>query len=754
MDKKIASKTNNGKNLKLTIDEAYKQALEHYNGGHFEKVDQICTSITKAAPNYIDAINLHGVVAQKYNLYDHAVELFKRAIAINDNIAQLHSNLGLSLFKLGRYDEAISSLNTAITITPDYTDAHFNLALVFEAQNRWDEAILSYQKVISNRVDFASHFNIGVIYQAQGKLEEAINHFKKVIEIKADFVDAYLNLANILNKQGKFEKSYLIYKQAVIVNPNDTDANYNFGVAQQRHKEFTAATNSYKKAIANKPDFAQAHYNLGIVLEAQNLLEAAISSYKQAIAIKPDYVDANYNLGVVLQKQDKLSQAITTYKKVITLNPNYVNAHYNIAVILQKQDQLEDAVIYYQNTVAIKPEFASAFNNMGIAKKEQSKLKEAVLCFKKAIEIEPNNINAHNNLIFCTDVFADIHSDLFQTERIKWAKQHSEPLISKWKPCKNLPDPDKVLRVGYVGADFWRHSAAYIFGPCILHHDREKFQIFCYVGNTKQDELSHKLKKNSTSWLQTKHFNDEELAQQIKKDEIDILVDLAGHTPGNRLISFAYKPAPVQITAWGYPHGTNMAAMDYLFADPIFIPQSERKKYTEQIIDLPCVIHMYADTPFAQVTKPPVNKNGYITFGAFNRIEKYNSDVYSIWAKILHRLPTAKLLIKTGTLHSPNYIEDTKAFFLKEGIPSNRLILKIGSTSKKEHQEAHSQVDIMLDPFPHNGGMTTLESLRMGVPVLTHEQKTRCPTSASILHVLGLDAWRATSDNDYVEKAV
>ncbi|MBF0446468.1 MAG: tetratricopeptide repeat protein, partial [Magnetococcales bacterium] len=569
-----------------------------------------------------------------------------------------------------------------------------------------------------------------------------------------DYVDAYCNLGNILQEQGKLDDSYLIYQKAVETNPDNVKALYNFAIVQQNRDELAKAAASYQKVIALKPDFAHAHYNLGIVLEAQNMLDAAIASYKQAIVNKPDYIDAYYNLGVVLQKQGKFQDAISNYKKVITLSPDYANAHYNIAVIRQKQNRLEEAVNYYQKSVAINPEFAAAFNNMGIAKKEQSKLGEAVLCFKKAIAIDPDFVNAHNNLIFCTDVFADINSDLFQTERIKWANCHSEPLKSSWSPCKNSPDPDKILRIGYVGADFWRHSAAYIFGPCILHHDQENFQTFCYVGNTKQDELTQKLKKKATSWLQTEQMDDESLAQQIKQDGIDILIDLAGHTPGNRLLTFAHKPAPVQITAWGYPHGTNMAAMDYLFADPIFIPEDQRKKYTEEIIDLPCVIHMYADRPFPQVTKPPVFENGYVTFGAFNRIEKYNSDVYSLWAEILRRLPTAKLLIKTGTLHSPNYIEETQHFFQKEGISPQRLILLLGSTSKIEHQQTHGRVDIMLDPFPHNGGMTTLESLRMGVPVLTHEQKTRCPTSASILHVLELDDWRAKSDNEYVEKAM
>ncbi|MBF0379965.1 MAG: tetratricopeptide repeat protein [Magnetococcales bacterium] len=754
MDKNSTTKIADDKSPQLTIEEAYKLALEHFHNGQFEKVDQICTAITNAVPDHIDALNLHGVLAQRHELHEKAIELFSRAVAIDDKIAQLHYNLGLSHFNLGQKNPAISCYNRAIALAPEFCDAHYNLAIVLQEQNRLDEAIASYKKVLSIKADYASHHNLGILYQLQNRLEDAKANYQKAIELKPDFVEAYCNLGNVLKEQGRVDESYSAFKQAVKINPDDLKAHYNLGVIQQNRKEFLKAASSFKKAVAIKPDFAKAHYNLAIVLEEQNRLDEAIISYKQAVAIEPDFIDANYNYAVVLQKQNRFDEAVANYKKVIKLNPEYSNAHYNIACIYQKQDLLVDAVNHYKKAIAIREDFAAAYNNMGIAKKEQSELKEAVLYFKKAIEIDPEFINAHNNLIFCTDVFADNESDLFQIERIKWAKQHSEPLKATWTPPQNSPDPDKVLRIGYVGADFWRHSAAYIFGPCILHHNPEQFKTFCYVGNTKEDALTKELKKSSTSWLITKHMDDKALAKQIQKDGIDILVDLAGHTPGNRLLTFARKPAPVQITAWGYPHGTNMAAMDYLFADPIFIPQSQRNKYSEQIIDLPCVIHMYADTPFAQVTPPPVLENGYITFGAFNRIEKYNSDVYSLWAEILRRIPTAKLLIKTGTLHSPNYIADTKAFFKKEGISPERLILLLGSTPKREHQETHSQVDIMLDPFPHNGGMTTLESLRMGVPVLTHEQKTRCATSASILHVLDLDKWRAASDKDYVDKAV
>jgi protein O-GlcNAc transferase len=553
--------------------------------------------------------------------------------------------------------------------------------------------------------------------------------------------------------QGKMDDGIVSYQNAISIKPDDSKAHYNIGVILQGKEKFAEAVAKYYEVISIKPDHEDSYYSIGVIFQKQGKTNEASASYQKAIAINPNYEKAYYNFGVILQEQGCAEDAILNFKKTVAIKPDFASAYYNIGVILQGEGKHDEAIACYQKAISINSDYVDALHNLAIIKKEEGKLEEAIAGFRKVIALKPDAVISHNHLIFCIDVFSAINSDLFEVERKNWAKTHSDPLQGHPTPFSNTPDPTRMLRIGYVGADFFRHSAAYIFGPALLHHDAEKFQIFCYAGNTHADDLTEQFKKKSTRWLSTSNMDDATLAQEILNDGIDILVDLAGHTTGNRLLTFARKPAPIQITAWGYPHGTQMAAMDYLFADPIFIPQSERKKYTEHIIDLPCVIHSYIDIAFPDVKEPPICQNGYITFGAFNRIEKYNNEVYALWAEILRNIPTAKLLIKTGKLDSPNYIQEVESIFLKHGIHQKRLILSIGSTSKLEHQKAHNQVDIMLDPFPHSGGMTTMESLRMGVPVLTCEKKTRCPTSASVLHVLGLDEWRVTDEMEYVEKA-
>jgi protein O-GlcNAc transferase len=318
----------------LSVDEAYAQALEHFNAERYTIADQLCTAIIKAMPNHVYAINLIGLIAQRVGRHDLAIELFQKSISIDSNIALLYYNLGTSLFALGRTEEAVNNYQKSISINPDFIDAFSNL---------------------------------GVALQVQGKVEEAITSYKKAVSIKPDDEVVYSNLGNALKDQGQLEE----------------------------------AVKSYQKAISLKPDYAEAYSNLGVVLQKQWQLEEAVKSYQKAISLKPDFVDA------------------------------------------------------------------------------------------------------HCDLIFCIDLSTDVQTDKFLTERIRWSKQHTDPLRVYWSTFENIPDPERKLRIGYVGADFKHHSAAYIFGAMLLDYDQTKFQVYCYAGNTVEDDLSAQFKKQSTKWLST-----------------------------------------------------------------------------------------------------------------------------------------------------------------------------------------------------------------------------------------------------------
>ncbi|MBF0380249.1 MAG: tetratricopeptide repeat protein [Magnetococcales bacterium] len=627
-------------------------------------------------------------------------------------------------------------------------------AVSFHKGGQIEDAILWYRKALEyNPTDLASLLNMGAALQGRGEITEAIACYQKAITIKPDYPNAYCNLGVAYQDLGRLDEAIKTLKKAIELAPEFPDALSNLGNALFKNGDIDEAIIYCKKAIAIKPDYAEALSNLGNCLKEQDSYEEAISCLQKAIAIKPDFAEAYSNLGVALFEQGRDDEAINSYKKAISIKPNYAEAYSNLGYSLQVKGELHDSASCLQQAIAIKPDYAEAYSNLGTTFHKQGKFNKAVQSYRKAIAIKPDFVDCRNQLICCLDHFVEITDNQPQIERKKWAEQHAKPLKVHWPSHKNSPDPERKLRIGYVGADFKNHSAALIFAPMLLNYDKDCFQLFCYAGNSTTDDLTLRFKENSTHWLQTSKMDDETLAKEITNDGIDILVDLAGHTLGNRLMVFARKPAPIQLTAWGYPLGTAMEAMDYLIADKIVIPLPERSKYTEQILDLSCIIQYSPTIEFPEITELPFNKNGFITFGAFNRIEKYNSELYKTWAEILIRIPNAKLLFKTGTQEISKFENEVKNIFFKYGVEKDRLTV-LGRTLTIDHLDTHNQVDIVLDPYPHNGGLTTLDSLRMGVPVLTCEKLTPFPDSASVIRLLGLGEWCASSKADYIEKAV
>jgi predicted O-linked N-acetylglucosamine transferase (SPINDLY family) len=313
-------------------------------------------------------------------------------------------------------------------------------------------------------------------------------------------------------------------------------------------------------------------------------------------------------------------------------------------------------------------------------------------------------------------------------------------------------DPGRRIKVGYVSADFRSHSAALFFKPILLHHDKRSFEVTCYSCSNLEDDVTDRFRGAADHWRSVAQFSDEELDAQIRADRIDVLVDLSGHSAGHRLAVFARKPAPVAVSAGGT--GTGVPAIDYLFSDPVVCPTEVRHLFAETIVDLPCVITIESLPDALQPSDPPALAKGYVTFGVFNRATKISEAASSLWARILHAVPRSRLLLKHyGFDHAAlrgRLIEK----FAPHGIAAERISF-LGSSSRDEHLAAFSAVDISLDPFPHNGGISTWESLQMGVPVVALLGQTIASRAAgAILASVGMTDWVAQSAEEYLAIAV
>ena len=308
--------------------------------------------------------------------------------------------------------------------------------------------------------------------------------------------------------------------------------------------------------------------------------------------------------------------------------------------------------------------------------------------------------------------------------------------------------------MGYVSADFRRHSAYYAFSPVILRHDRNALEVVCYSGVKLEDDATARLRQAAHEWRSTLGVSDEALADQIRRDRIDILVDLSGHSAGNRLLVFARKPAPVQVTAWGHATGTGLETIDYFLADPVMVPQEERSLFAEEVIDLSCVLCYEPPDYLPEVSPLPALGARPFTFGCINRIEKISDRVIGLWGRILAELPEAQLLLKDRVCDDARVRQQLLQRLAAAGIAAERVRI-LGHSRHPEHLKIFHEVDLGLDPFPHGGGISTTEALWMGVPVVTLSGSTVASRlSASILTALGMQDWIARSDEEYVRIAV
>ncbi len=492
---------------------------------------------------------------------------------------------------------------------------------------------------------------------------------------------------------------------------------------------------------------------LGGVLKQINQNADALIPMQKAVALLPGDAEAHSNLSTLLRELGQLNEAEASCRRALGITPDFAEAHNNLGTILLSLGRFDEAESSYRRALEIKPNYVNVYCGLGSTLKSLGRLNEAETCFRRALEIKPNHVMAHSNLIFALDLMIDRDASSLLEERIRWDATHAAHLL-KPQTHTNIPDPERRIRIGYVSADFREHSAAKVFGGMLTRYDRSQFEVFAYANiREKNDKFTELFKQNVTAWRSIISLSDDTVAKMIQEDQIDVLVDLSGYTAGNRLLVFARKPAPIQITAWGYATGTGMQAMDVFFADPVVVPPQEKHYFIEEVRYLPNVVGSFFTEPFPAVNELPALSDGIVTFGSFNRLDKISAEAYRAWAEILLAVPRSRLILKTNALADPKTRESIIGHFTKVGVAADRIIMQ-GKTSWHEHVQAYNQIDIALDPFPHGGGVTSLECLMMGVPVMT----LRWPTiagrlSASIMTTLGLTDWIAETPKEYVELA-
>jgi predicted O-linked N-acetylglucosamine transferase (SPINDLY family) len=539
------------------------------------------------------------------------------------------------------------------------------------------------------------------------------------------------------------------------IQPQNAEALHLLGVLAHRTGQLDAAVDLVRRAIANSPETAEYYSNLGVMLTSQGRLDEAAAACRDALALHPNLPEAHYNLGNALQASGDLEAALSSYRQAVILRPDYPHAHNNVGNVLLALGRPAAAAAAYREALVMYPDYAHARSNLGNALKDLGRLDEALLEHRQAVESAPASPEIRSNMILSLHYPANADAQVILHESRRWDQVHAEPLRAHIRPPGNDPSPERPLRIGFVSADLRLHSVAFFLLPLLEAHDRKNFNITCYATNARVDAVTERLRACSDSWRVLVGLSDDAAAERIRDDRIDILVDLSGHTAGNRLPVFARKPAPVQATYLGIAGTTGLSSIDYRFTDGYVDPCGSESHCTEELVRLPDTAWCF--TPVsgsAELTSPPALVNGYVTFGSFNNIAQVTPQVLDLWARILQQVNASRLVLKSVVFRDLESSDRFLEFFAGHGIDAARIELLPDEPDPMRHLQQHAAVDIALDTFPFEGMTTTFLALWMGVPVVSFAGKNHMTrVGLSILSNAGLPELAARSYDGYVRAA-
>ncbi len=468
------------------------------------------------------------------------------------------------------------------------------------------------------------------------------------------------------------------------------------------------------------------------------------------LAENPDWLNGWKILSDTFLVQGKDAEA--SAQKALSLNANDAAEHCYYGLVLKNKGKLVAANAAFQQAIRIDPNHAAAYNNLGIVNKDLGNVAQGVAYYRTALALNPQYADCFSNLLFCLSHDANCNAKTLLKEHINYSKAYEIPQMQKWPVHRNSTQNDRPLNIGFVSADFRDHSIAYCFAPLLTALAKEpSLNLFAYYNHSIHDDTTQHLSGQFAHWIDINDWSDAALTQQIKADAIDVLVDLSGHTAGNRLTAFALKPAPVQVSWFGYLATTGLKAMDYYLADVHLAPAKQFDAYfTEKIVQLPVNAPFQAVASAPDVKPLPALSNGYLTFGCFNRPSKISNKTIALWSVLLKAIPDAKLLL--GAIAEEESTAHLIEVFESHGIAASRLLLHARSNID-DYLHLHDQVDICLDTQPSSGITTCFYAAWMGIPTLCIAGESVTSRGAmAIMKHLGLDQFVASDDADFVEK--
>lgn len=627
-------------------------------------------------------------------------------------------NRAVACHQAGDFFKAEDLYHKILTKEPAHTPTLNMLGILLHVKGNSSKALkLLTSSLEENPDQFIAENNMGVVLKDLGRSEEAISHFKTAIQIKPIYPDAHYNLANIFLATGNT----------------------------------IAATSHYLIVIEQKPGHVGARINLGNAYIKQQAPDKAVAVFMEALALDSENAAIYNNLGLALEAQKKSTDAILCYQKSLSLNPQAVDSYNNLGNLYTASGQSELATYCFEKALEIDPSCAGTYYNYSRLLQQAGQFEEAITASQKALNLQPKRSDIHSNLIFTMQYNPSSSAEDISLCARNWSRSLHTPSSSA--SFKNIPTPSRRLKIGYVSGDFLNHPVGYFLDPILENHNPNTFDIYCYSNTPphQEDDLTERFRAQADHWRMITCMDDAEATSLIMKDQIDILIDLSGHTGRNRLPLFAQRLAPVQVGWIGSCATTGLETMDYILADSFVIPKEDESLFSEHIWRLPQNYLCFNPPKFdVSIHQRPSLENPHITFGCYNNCAKVTDEMIALWAKILIGVPDSRMVFRGKMYLDPAVQNRFIDQFVKAGIDKDRISMR-GSLIRSEFLATYNEIDISLDPFPFGGGATTAESIWMGVPVITlRSDRWAGRVSESLLETVQQPHLIAKSPDDYL----
>lgn len=742
-----------GSSSNTAVETLLQDALRAHRSGRLQEAAALYESILRQHPHHGDALHLLGTLALQTGHAEQALALLTAAIQANPANADYRNSLGGALHRSGHLPEALDSFEQALILNPNFASACLNRGYILEDLQQLEAAAESYRRAGElDRTLLDAHLKAGAVLLKLQRPEDAMAACRRALRLAPESAAAHFHYGHACEAKAQWNAAALSYQKAIQLNPQMAEAHNNLGNVRRMQHDLEGAIAEFSVALALRPDFAVAEYNLATALSEKKDFAQAIPHYFAAIALKPDFADAYYNLGNAFRDDGRADEAKKAYAQALGINPQFAVCYTALGAALTEQGSYDKAIACYEESLRLEPDNAETYFDLSAALRGLAKLPEAAACLHRALELNPGCTKAYSNLLYQHATTRDVSPE----EERRWAEgwercalSDAERTAARNVTFHRAPLAGRKLRLGILSAEIGQHAVSEFLEPLLTGIDRERFHVTLFPSILRKEPRTVRMLSQADAVNAVENLSDKAAAELIRAADIDVLVETTGHTRDCRLGICAHRAAPVQVSYIGYWSTTGLTEMDWVFGDRD-TPSAFETHFRERIWRLPRLAVCYRGDASLPTSGWQPAARGTIWLGSLNRFIKIREATLALWARVMHSLPEAKLLLEDREIDSACQHERILRELSGHGIAAERVCFEPHIPGHERHMRLYDRLDIALDTIPFNSGTTACDALWMGVPLVALDGDwAGGRIAASLLRAAGKEEWIARDEEEY-----